>query len=148
MTRVEVTRPSGGSHELPPPGLKQPQMILAEVLMTSFAQQSSASHLVVSEGSDGDQGDGARLLQLLVELLVEEPNRAVARGSRTQSWQPKTLMKNWTPAVDGAGGGKVELVHTCGNGQRVSVMLSPPDVPPRANHMFNADAKRTMKALV
>jgi len=57
------------------------------------------------------------------------------------------MVKNWI-AVPGSATGRVELIHTCVNGSRVTVTITPPDIPTRCNHMFNAEAKKTIKALV
>ena len=103
------------------------------------------------DADDDDADDDESVADGVYTLSVdgsEADATSVSRGSRTASWQPKTLVRNWTAAPDGSATGKVEIVHTCADGQRVTVTVSPPDIPPRAQHMFNANAKATVKALV
>ena len=105
------------------------------------------------EDADGDADDDDDVAGSLHELSMDgseetDVSSPVLRGSRAQSWQPKTLVKNWTTAADGSATGKVEIVHTCVDGKRAAVTLLPPDIPPRAQRMFNSNAKGTIKSLI
>lgn len=67
-------------------------------------------------------------------------------STRLRRSKPKTTIKNWIrmPGLPD----RVELIHTCANGATVTVTFVPPDIPMRANHMFNADAKETITSLL
>jgi len=73
-------------------------------------------------------------------------SQASMGAGRATSWQPKTMVKNWITDSSSTTT-KVELIHTCVNGARVTVTIVPPDIPARCNHMFNADGKGTIRTL-
>ena len=66
----------------------RPAAILADILMASFAQQPRASQLFLGESdarkADGG-GDGVRLLECILERLIEEVHEGVARCSDAKS---------------------------------------------------------------
>ena len=104
----------------------------------------------IEEGDEGEDTVPESMTELSLASSQETLESTTSMGGgRTTSWQPKSMTKNWiVQPVPGSTTGKVELVHTCGNGKRVAVTIVPPEIPVRANHMFNANAKSTVKSLV
>lgn len=71
---------------------------------------------------------------------------------REEVWQPDTLSKSWQPGSevstsDTGPRGDVEIVHRCGDGKKVTMLVSSPELPRKAAQAFNKDPKRTMAAL-
>ena len=107
-------------------------------------------------GEDGDEGGGGAVGSGKAKPATSAPASAGAADDGddrpsaimeedANDWQPETLAKQ---TASGEHSGKVELVHTCCNGARITNLVEPTALPDRAAYRFNRDPKSTVKQLL
>ena len=117
----------------------------------SHAKGGAAGGAVDDDDDDGeeDEDDAKKSRQ----NSAAEPLGSGGDGPmREEVWQPETLSKSWQPGrevstSDTGARGDVEIVHRCGDGRKVTMLVSSPELPRKAAQAFNNDPKRTMAAL-
>ena len=128
----------------------------AATAVSEVAAVVAEAAAAASQEVSGSSGPGApppaaamaRRASMLRNTTSSRPSLHSRRSSisvpSNADWTPETLTCSQAPGVSYA----CVLTHKCGDGTELSMTLARPALPSRAPHLFNTDAKRTVRSLL